>query len=205
MIALSLEVLNASEQPNECNETTLCQFVLPEALHSHCSNLMSHRQNNGVSTSREENAELDKENDSLFGMVSYLLNRISHRYNRNVRSELKAIGLTILDVRTLVSLRVYGLLTINELCVHAIAEQPTMSRALDRLELDGLISRDISEGDARLRVVQLMPKGEALCETIMPVLMGANDEMLAGLKQAERAQLVDLLTRVLKQIRKNPI
>lgn len=115
------------------------------------------------------------------------------------------MGLTTLNVRIIVCLKVYGQLTINELCVHAIAEQPTMSRALDRLEKDGLISRVVGETDSRSRVVQLMPKAEAMYNNIIPVMNDANEDLLAGLKPNERAQLMTLLMQVLKHIRKNPI
>ncbi|WP_420413949.1 MarR family winged helix-turn-helix transcriptional regulator [Roseibium sp.] len=150
---------------------------------------------------REGGSEYNK----LWNMASYLINRISHRYNKNVHGELKAIGLTTLNVRIVACLKTFEQLTINELCVHAIAEQPTMSRALDRLEQEGLVSRVIRDDDGRSRVVQLTPKGAAMYVDIMPVLRGANEDLLAALDPDERAQFMSLLTRVLKQIRENPI
>ena len=141
----------------------------------------------------------------LWAIGSYLINRIAHRYNRNVRGELKALGLTTLNARIVVSLRAFGQLTISELCVHAIAEQPTMSRALDRLERDGLVSRGVGETDGRSRLVRLTPAGERLRERIMPVLDEANDVLLEGLAPPERAELMSLLGRVLERIRKHPI
>lgn len=152
-----------------------------------------------------DQTKLEEEPGNLWSMTSYLINRISHRYNHNVQAVLKAQGLTTLNGRIIVSLQVYGQLTVNELCVHAIAEQPTMSRALDRLEAEGLISRLVAENDSRARVVQLTAKGEAMCGDIKPVMRVANENLLEGLDPDEREQLRKLLTQVLRQIRKNPV
>lgn len=150
-------------------------------------------------------SEPDTEPDTLWEMTSYLINRISHRYNHNVQSELKALGLTTLNARIIVCLKVYGQLTVNELSIHAIAEQPTMSRALDRMEDDGLISRVAGEQDSRSRVAGLTAKGKAMYLRIMPIMAGANEHLLAGLKAEDQTRLMALLTQVLKQLRKNPI
>ena len=93
-------------------------------------------------------------------LPSYLLNRISHRYNKNTHEALKAAGLTTITTRVLVSLKMFGPLSVGELCVHAIAEQPTMSRALDRLEAERLVRRAASDEDSRMRVVRLTAAGE---------------------------------------------
>lgn len=138
-------------------------------------------------------------------MASYLINRITHRYNNNVRAELKAMGLTTLKVRIIVSLHIYDGLSVNELCIHAIAEQPTMSRVLDRLEKDGLVSRFVAENDSRSRLVKLSDAGKSLFGDIMPVMREANKDLLGCLEPGEREELLDLLTKILKHIRQNPI
>ena len=142
---------------------------------------------------------------ALTGLPSYLLTRIAHRYNQTIHAELKAVGLTTISTRIIASLKVFGELTINELCVHALAEQPTMSRALDRLEADGLVARSVKDEDARMRVVQLTPEGAALFERIWPVTMAANDRLLDGLDAGERRELIRLLLRVLENVRVHPI
>ena len=141
----------------------------------------------------------------LWAMPSYLLNRISHRYSQNIHDCLKERGLTTLNVRIIVALRFYGKLTVNELCIHAIAEQSAMSRALDRLEKEGYISRSVSEKDSRARIVRPLGPAKELFEDIFPVMRDANEEMLAGLSAEERMQLLGLLTKVLKKFRTNPV
>ncbi len=141
---------------------------------------------------------------ALTGLPSYLLTRIAHRYNQTIHTELKAIGLTTISTRIIASLKIFGELTINELCVHALAEQPTMSRALDRLEGDGLIKRSVKDEDNRKRVVQLTDEGEALFERIWPVTLSANEAMLQGISAEDREATMRTLVKVLENIRVHP-
>jgi DNA-binding MarR family transcriptional regulator len=142
---------------------------------------------------------------ALTGLPSYLLTRIAHRYNQTIHAELKAVGLSTISTRIIASLKIFDELTINELCVHALAEQPTMSRALDRLESDGVIKRKVKDEDNRKRVVRLTKDGEALFERIWPVTLSANDAMFQGISDEDRDATMRTLLKVLENIRVHPI
>lgn len=70
----------------------------------------------------------------LEALPSFLLNHIVHKYNHIVHARLRSTEVSTLQMRIIVTLHTYGRLTVSELCGYAIAEQPTMSRALDSLE-----------------------------------------------------------------------
>lgn len=140
----------------------------------------------------------------LADLASYLLNRIVFRHNQSVQDKLRAQGHITITIRAVNTLSVYGELTVNELCVHAMAEQPTMSRALDRMAANGLIERSVSDTDSRVRVIRLTPAGEALSREIWPVMTGANEELLASLSETERETFMRLLTKVHLGIREHP-
>ena len=142
---------------------------------------------------------------ALTGLPSYLLTRIAHRYSQTIHTELKAIGLSTIATRIIASLKIFDELTINELCVHALAEQPTMSRALDRLESDGVIKRSVKDDDNRKRVVRLTPEGEMLFDSIWPVTLSANEAMFQGIDEADREVTMRTLLKVLENIRVHPI
>ncbi|PIE10375.1 MAG: MarR family transcriptional regulator [Rhodobacterales bacterium] len=142
---------------------------------------------------------------SLTEIPSYLLIRVSHRYNKNMRDALKASGLTTVATRVLVSLAVFKELSVNDLCVYAVAEQPTMSRALDKMEAEGLVTRQAGSEDSRTRIVRLSPAGSALCTDIWPVMAEQNERMMRGIPAEDRAVLLRTMAKMLENIRKNPI
>lgn len=80
-----------------------------------------------------------------------------------------------------------------------------MSRALDRLEADGLIRRAVKDEDNRKRTVRLTDAGHALTADIWPVMTGANDAMLEGIPKADREVTVRTLLKVLENVRVHPI
>lgn len=66
-------------------------------------------------------------------------------------------------------------------------ESPTVVRLLDRLSAKGWVARRHCPGDRRAYHVQLMPKAEALCHEIEPLLSSMRREALAGMDKAELA------------------
>ena len=134
-------------------------------------------------------------------MPSFLLNHIVHQYHQTLQSRLKSVGVSTLKMRIVISLKIYGRLTVNELCGYAIAEQPTMSRALDSLEDQKLVERQVSTEDSRLRVVSLTPAGQKVFDKIHPEISRVNDSMMAGFSASECEAFLAGLTRVLANLR----
>jgi len=140
---------------------------------------------------------------ALENLHSYLLNRISHRYNKSIHKELGKIGLTTITTRVLMSLKVLGGLSVNELCVHAIAEQPTMSKALKRLASEGLVESYSDEQDSRIRMVRLTAAGKKTYTKIWPVIAEQNNAMMDGISAADQEIARRVLTKMLDNIRVN--
>ncbi|MBA4491075.1 MarR family winged helix-turn-helix transcriptional regulator [Paracoccus sp. S1E-3] len=134
-------------------------------------------------------------------MPSFLLNHIVHQYHQTLQSRLKSVGVSTLKMRIVISLKIYGRLTVNELCGYAIAEQPTMSRALDSLEKQKLVERQPSMEDSRLRVVSLTPAGQKVFDRIHPEILRVNAAMMTGFSDSEREAFLASLTRVLANLR----
>lgn len=144
------------------------------------------------------------EEEGLEDFVPYLMNRITRRYNRMQKADLRELGLSTNKMRALTSMAVKGPLTINELCVHVVAEQPTMSRTIDAMEQEGLVSRDISEDDQRVRMVSLTTEGREMFETFWPAMNRTSDRLSEVLNPDEKALMLDMLKRIMKHIRVNP-
>ena len=80
-----------------------------------------------------------------------------------------------------------------------------MSRALDRLEKDGIVVRTVKDEDNRMRVIRLTPEGTTLSKRIWPVMQLANDKLLDGIPKADREVTMRTLVKVLENIRVHPI
>ncbi len=149
------------------------------------------------------NADQKNVRNELERMPSFLLNHIVHQYHQRVQARLKSVGVSTLKMRVIISLKIFGELTVNELCGYAIAEQPTMSRALDGLEKQGLVDRQISQRDSRLRLVTLTEAGGIVFERIYPEILGINAMMTEGLSERQREDLLSALTVVLENLRRS--
>ncbi|WBU58867.1 MarR family winged helix-turn-helix transcriptional regulator [Paracoccus albus] len=135
-------------------------------------------------------------------MPSFTLNHVVHRYHQVLQSRLRSAGVSTLKMRIIVSLRSFGSLTVSELCNWAIAEQPTMSRALDSLEGQGIVQRQAGDTDSRLRMISLTEPGRQLFDRIYPEISRVNEAMVEGLSAQEQAAMLSALQRVLGNLQK---
>ena len=71
----------------------------------------------------------------------YLLAQASAEASAQFHGELKKKGIPVLNWRILASLHPDNMLTIGKLASHALAHQTTLTRAVDRLEKQGLVRR----------------------------------------------------------------
>ena len=140
----------------------------------------------------------------LEGFAPYFFNRISERWNTTIRDALKGTELTTTRMRALAALASRPGVTINELSVFAISEQSTMSRNLDALEEAGLVRRVPKPEDMRAREIYITPAGQRAPDAFWPTMHAHHEHLLSGLTDNERAQLFELLKKVLVTIRKNP-
>ncbi len=74
-------------------------------------------------------------------------------------------------------------------------DKATIGGVVDRLAAKGLILRTRSRTDGRARALSTTAEGEALLERTRPVVLALQDDILAGLDTAERAQIMALLTK----------
>lgn len=75
-------------------------------------------------------------------------------------------------------------------------EAPTLTRALDRLQAKGLITRERSTQDRRQVHLALTPAGQDVAQHVPPVLAEVLNGHLQGFTHAEWRQLLSLLSRV---------
>ncbi|MER8087616.1 MarR family winged helix-turn-helix transcriptional regulator [Streptomyces sp. NPDC058316] len=82
----------------------------------------------------------------------------------------------------------------GELAVHTMVTTGAMTKRIDRLERDGLVTRRRSAGDGRGRVVALTPAGRELIDRAFTEHMRNERRLLDALPPEAAAQLEALLT-----------
>jgi len=76
-------------------------------------------------------------------------------------------------------------------------DRATIGGVIDRLELKGLVQREVSAQDRRARQLYLTPAGEQLRAASRPVVEALQAEILAPLSAAEREAFLALAQKAL--------
>jgi DNA-binding MarR family transcriptional regulator len=77
-----------------------------------------------------------------------------------------------------------------------VAQVPDVTRLLDRLEKEGLITRDRDTKDRRLVLTRITREGLGLLKRLDPVVAEAHERHLGHLSKAQLRSLIDLLSLV---------
>jgi DNA-binding MarR family transcriptional regulator len=85
----------------------------------------------------------------------------------------------------------------KELSRRVAIEGPTLTRALERMESEGLVRRKRDRGDARQVVVSLTPKSRDYRDKLLPIAVEEQDRATSALTEPERQILVMLLRKLL--------
>lgn len=141
----------------------------------------------------------------LSNFAPYLMNRIMGRYNASLRDEMADQGLTTPKMRALAVLAVVDGPLIGELAVYTVVEQSTLSRALDQLNSDGLIRREVDAADSRAVRVFITDAGRAAHDALWPHMSNAAARMFRGVSEVDRLAFVATLQKMLTNIRKHEI
>lgn len=113
--------------------------------------------------------------------LPYLLARASHALWRGFEPQLRAAGLNSLEWRVLATLSDSDPLPVGQLAREVLAQQPTVTKTLDRLVAQGWVERRADATDARRAPVALTLAGQ---QHVAPLLVAA--------RQHEAQRLHDL-------------
>ncbi len=102
-------------------------------------------------------------------------------------------------MRIMSSLSAYKELTINELSVLSVTEQSTTSRSIEILVTAGLVNREISDDDQRVRTAYLTELGKAKLKEIAPLVNGLHNKLIEDIDEEE----LEICIRVLQKMTDN--
>jgi len=126
--------------------------------------------------------------------LPYLVARASHVILHDFHALLKPARMRVPEWRVLGTLSGGGAFTVGALARATLFKQPTLSKALDRLERRGLVRRVAGDMDLRQSRVELTAKGR---KRIAPVVAQARRREKTVLKK-HRVRDVNALKKLLK-------
>ena len=88
-------------------------------------------------------------------------------------------------------------LTPSQVSDRVLVASATMTATLDLLEYRGWIRRVPNPGDRRSVLIEITPDGRATADQLLPGIRTVEKSILSALAPGERAQLLDLLAKVL--------
>jgi DNA-binding MarR family transcriptional regulator len=134
------------------------------------------------------------------GAVAFWINRASRLLLRLHEGRLRPLGVGMSQLPVLTALEERGPLSQKDLAEHARVEQPTMAEMLARMDRDGLIAREPNPEDRRGILASLTRTARARLPRAKAELQRGEDEATAGLTAKEKALLLELLQRVVKNL-----
>jgi DNA-binding MarR family transcriptional regulator len=127
--------------------------------------------------------------------VPYLINNIASLFNAQFKKDLKKLGISVMQWRTLAVLRGRPGLSLREICAHSSIDQPTLSRIIDQLVERGLIVRGSRLTDGRFLVLSLTDEGDALFERLWDLAWQHYQRGTRDLTPEETNTLIELLQK----------
>lgn len=146
--------------------------------------------------------DLPEQTDRDFSFKSwpfYWLAQANGRYLRNMEVALKAIDLDIPSWRVLMSLHEEGCASVSEIADHAIVKLSTMTRIVQRMQAEGLVTCRQRESDARVTEVMLTSKGKAAGQQAWQAANRIYDNAFRSLNKAD----IEALSRLLRRLSGN--
>lgn len=135
--------------------------------------------------------------DKRDSAIGYLVTYAQKLLHRGLGEGLQKYGVTVAQWAVLVVLWETDGLTQKELSERVAVETPTLSRTIDRMERDGLVTRERSATDRRQVHVRLTAYGAGLWRELVPEAEANQERALRGISDEEEEVLRGLLKRVI--------
>lgn len=135
----------------------------------------------------------------LDGYLAYLLAKASQQVSSGFHAELKTLDVPVSTWRILVAVR-KAEMNVGDLAAIVLFKQPALSKALDRLQDDGLVRRVRYDEHRRNVFVAITLKGEKLVEKLIPRAIEHEQKVLTHMSNKERMALKNSLSQLIAQL-----
>lgn len=139
----------------------------------------------------------DFDRKSSFG---WMINVVANQAAKKFEVELKKHGLTVALWPTMMCLWEEEGITQRDISAKSKVENSTTTRTLDKLEHLDLVERRTDPNSRRSFRIYLTVKGHALKETLLPIPVTVNQELLSSLDKAEQKEMIRMLQKMVATI-----
>ncbi|HRP00663.1 MAG TPA: MarR family transcriptional regulator [Flavobacteriales bacterium] len=133
--------------------------------------------------------------------IGFWCSVVAHQYFARLQQKLAELDITSWYYVLLVIEEGSGKWSQQELADRLDLDKVSMTRALDHLGDRGYVERCSCEGDRRKHLVKLTPKARPVVRTIRKAYEELNDEVLKGVKKADRAVFMEQLMAMVENLR----
>lgn len=143
---------------------------------------------------------IPKNNENFLDQfIPYAMYRITNRLNMELQGDLAPLKINVSRWRVLAALNARDGRTMGELSQFTMMEQSSISRVVDRMVEEGLVTRQTQKKDNRYILVYMCEKGHEKFKTVFPKVIERQDRALKDFSEEE----CDILLGYLKRIEDN--
>lgn len=129
--------------------------------------------------------------------MGLLLSQICHAHRNLVAAALDEVSIHVGQDHVVFRLAIDEGITQTQLAEALCVDTSTITKTLLRLERDGVVRRKADSGDRRTSRVYLTKRGRTLVKPVVDIWIRAEERLMGGLSETERAVLRRLLVQVL--------
>ena len=135
----------------------------------------------------------------------FLIAQVDHAYSEQMERALRSISMSRPRWRVLMGLREKNPRSVSELARLATMKLSTISRVVDKLRADGMVSCAPRASDNRVTEVFLEPAGREALESIIRVAGQQYQRAVQGLSESEVQTFVATMRHVQQNLRRLPV
>ncbi len=128
--------------------------------------------------------------------LSFLLVDAGRKLNDAYDQQMKPLGLSRAKWRVIAYVSRTPGISQTELAQSIECSRMAITSLLDRMQSQGLIERQVAEGDRRVRAVFLTEDGRAVVRRMNRIAAAVLDDIFAGTSRRDRSQLKRLLNTI---------
>jgi DNA-binding MarR family transcriptional regulator len=128
--------------------------------------------------------------------LGYLLGQANHALYREFDEHVRAAGLSSIEWRVLATLHDGEPLTVSRLAHEVLSKQPTVTKLVQRMAEQGLVTLLTDPSDQRRTMVCATPAGRRVVKPLVTKARAHETAKLSALAASEKTALKKLLSKI---------